>query len=73
MQTLYPQKMALTSPTFGGRSVSIVRLRTKSHGVFVSLCIGLKWNRVHYYCGHLLSYFTGPVWQMVMIVEHLVK
>jgi hypothetical protein len=27
--TLYPQKLALTSPTSGGRSVSIVRLRTK--------------------------------------------
>jgi hypothetical protein len=28
--TLYPQKLALTSPTSGGRSVSIVRLRTKA-------------------------------------------
>jgi hypothetical protein len=26
--TLYPQKLALTSPTCGGRSVGIVRLRT---------------------------------------------
>jgi hypothetical protein len=32
--TLYPQKLALTSPTSGGRSVDIVRLRTKGHGVF---------------------------------------
>jgi hypothetical protein len=31
--TLYQQKLALTSPTSGGRSVGIVRLRTKSHGV----------------------------------------
>jgi hypothetical protein len=31
--TLYPQKLALTSPTSGGRSVGIVRLRTKGHGV----------------------------------------
>jgi hypothetical protein len=30
---LYPQKLALTSLTSGGRSVGIVRLRTKSHGV----------------------------------------
>jgi hypothetical protein len=29
-----PQKLALTYPTSGGRSVGIVRLRTKSHGVF---------------------------------------
>jgi hypothetical protein len=32
--TLYPQKLALTSPTGGGHSVGIVRLRTKGHGVF---------------------------------------
>jgi hypothetical protein len=31
--TLYPQKLALTSPTSGGRSVEIVLLRTKGHGV----------------------------------------
>jgi hypothetical protein len=30
---LNPQKSALTSSTSGGRSVSTVRLRTKSHGV----------------------------------------
>jgi hypothetical protein len=28
--SLYPQKLALTSPTSGGRSVGIVRLRTKA-------------------------------------------
>ena len=27
---LYPQKLALTSPTCGGRSVGIVRVRTKA-------------------------------------------
>jgi hypothetical protein len=27
---LYPQKLALTSPTCGGRSVGIVRSRTKA-------------------------------------------
>jgi hypothetical protein len=32
--TLYPQKLALTWPTSGGRSVGIVCVRTKSHGVF---------------------------------------
>jgi hypothetical protein len=31
--TLYPQKLALTSPTSGGRWAGIVRLRTKGHGV----------------------------------------
>jgi hypothetical protein len=29
-ETLYPQKLALTSPTNGGRSVGIVHLRTKT-------------------------------------------
>jgi len=28
--TLYPQKLALTSPTGGGRSVGVVRSRTKA-------------------------------------------
>jgi hypothetical protein len=32
--TLYPQKLALTSPTSGGRSVGIVRLRTKATEFF---------------------------------------
>jgi hypothetical protein len=31
--TLYPQKLSLTSLTSGGRSVGIVRMRTTSHGV----------------------------------------
>jgi hypothetical protein len=30
--TLYPQKLTLTSPTSGDRSVGIFRLRTKGHG-----------------------------------------
>jgi hypothetical protein len=32
--TLYPQKLALSSPTSGGRSVGILRLRTTGHGFF---------------------------------------
>ena len=31
---LYPQKLALTSPTGGGRSVGIVRVRTKATELF---------------------------------------
>jgi hypothetical protein len=30
ISTLYPQKLALNSPKSGGRSVGIVRLRTKA-------------------------------------------
>jgi hypothetical protein len=36
---LYPQKLALTSPTSGGRSVGIVRPRTKA--TEFSLVLGL--------------------------------
>jgi len=32
---LYPQKLALTSPTGGGRSVGIVRSRTKATEFFL--------------------------------------
>jgi hypothetical protein len=39
LDTFYPRKLALTSPTSGGRSVGIVLLRTKSHGDFLK-----KWN-----------------------------
>jgi hypothetical protein len=32
--TLYPQKLALTSPTSGGLVIDIVRLRTKATEIF---------------------------------------
>ena len=38
---LYPQKLALTSPTGGGRSVGIVRVRTKA--TEFSLCALCKY------------------------------
>jgi len=34
---LYPQKLALTSPTGGGRSVGIVRSRTKATEIYDGL------------------------------------
>jgi hypothetical protein len=34
-EPLYLQKLARTSPTSGGRSVSIVRSRTKATGFFI--------------------------------------
>jgi hypothetical protein len=41
--TLYPQKVGITSPTSGGRSVGIVRLRTKATKVFsISLSLGMS-------------------------------
>ena len=46
---LYPKNLALTSPTGGGRSVGIVRLRTKATGFFFlparSYCKGMEVNK----------------------------
>ena len=41
---LYPQKLALTSPTGGGRSVGIVRVRTKAREFSFSL-VGRYFNQ----------------------------
>jgi len=38
---LYTQKLALTSPTGGGRSVGIVRVRTKATEISFSLVAAL--------------------------------
>ena len=47
--TLYPQKLALTSPTGGGRSVGIVRVRTKAtEFVVLFIYIYILENRVVY-------------------------
>jgi hypothetical protein len=42
--TLYPQKLALTSPTSGGRSVDIVRLRFKATGFIIIYGLLLQSN-----------------------------
>ena len=41
---LYPQKLALTSPTGGGRSVGIVRSRTKATEFSLVLVAESKWG-----------------------------
>jgi hypothetical protein len=35
--TLYPQLLALTSPTSGGRSIAIVRTRTKATELYIKI------------------------------------
>jgi hypothetical protein len=56
---LYPQRLALTWPTSGGRSVDIGRLRTKGHGV----CVGIgrsSSDRIPMSCAEEV---TGhPIW-----------
>jgi hypothetical protein len=44
--TLYPQKLALTSPTSDGRSVGIVRSRAKATEFILLRTIFLKYERV---------------------------
>ena len=48
---LYPQKLALTSPTGGGRSVGIVRSRTKATEFSLGPCVVIyfysKTNQMH--------------------------
>ena len=42
---LYPQKLALTSPTGGGRSVGIVRVRTKATEFFLLHLFTFRYRR----------------------------
>jgi hypothetical protein len=63
--TLYPQKLELTSPTSSGRSVGIVRLRTKGHGVlgfseiFHPLCPFFRRSPVSTFDLHPFSFSTA--------------
>jgi hypothetical protein len=52
---LYPQKLALTSPKSGGRSVGIVRLRTQTTEFFIKQ----EWANVSesLYCPHISKLF----------------
>jgi hypothetical protein len=60
--TLYPQKLALISPICGGRSVDIVRLRTKTtEFVFCFVYIG-------YVLSAILSKLTCFEWEAVSVV-----
>jgi hypothetical protein len=57
--TLYPQKLALTSPTSGGRSVGIVRLRTKPTEFVLFFLFGQKFLfRTRHYLWDTLSMRT---------------
>ena len=58
---LYPQKLALTSPTGGGRSVGIVRSRTKATEGFFVVC-EMTWDifvKYAYFCGVWLLPLLG--------------
>ena len=57
---LYPQKLALTSPTGGGRSVGIVRLRTKATEFFffVSVVLSSLFAQFPLFIFNLLLHFS---------------
>jgi hypothetical protein len=38
--------------------MNIVTYATEQNIHFLSM--GLEWNRIHYYCGHLLAHGTSP-------------
>jgi hypothetical protein len=62
--TLYPQKLTLTSPTSGGRSVGIVSLRTKvTEFSFCSLiyltCVLSITFRVYFFSIRVVEYYMG--------------
>jgi hypothetical protein len=59
--TLYPQKLALTSPTSGRRSVDIVRSRTKAKEC---VCFTEYWK---FYWSHLLRFFVYMLFRSIEI------
>jgi hypothetical protein len=59
--TLYPHKLALTSPTSGGRSVGIVISRTKATEFVLWGESACTWC-----VGHYLAYCTNSGWQISM-------
>jgi hypothetical protein len=73
--TLYPQKLALTSPTSGGRSVGIVRSRRPRSLVFFfslyEIKTALGWTYISH-CGREVSnfsyYSTLPSYPMLTLI-----
>jgi hypothetical protein len=55
--TLYPQKLTLTSPTSGGRSVGIVRSRTQTTEFLINMynCIFVKLYQLHSAVSYTIS------------------
>jgi hypothetical protein len=60
--TLYSQKLSLTSPTSGSCSVGIVRLRTKSHLVCLVMCRRIFSLRNHIMVPNIDSPSNGSKW-----------
>jgi hypothetical protein len=78
--TLYPQKLALTSPTSGGRSVSIVRLRIQATEFLTvsvklgkqsmkSLVIWILFRRKNIQCYCILIEFYCPMRSVIQALK----
>jgi hypothetical protein len=72
--TLYQQKSALTSPTSGGRSVGIVRLRTTATELFfLGYSIQTGWNRcacrTHETDANIYKFLVGTVGEKLISLE----
>jgi hypothetical protein len=54
--SLYPQRLALTSPTSGGRSIGIACSRTKGHGVIIVNRVSFSLNDNLFFRSEMLLY-----------------
>jgi hypothetical protein len=68
--TLYPQNLELTSPTSGGRSVSIVRWRIQATELVMlrnENSVSVQAGFVNIFCGKyiLKTWFPNPRWSLV--------
>jgi hypothetical protein len=57
--TLYPKKLALTSPTSGGRSVGIVRSRTQATEFSLALVLSYQTDHCHFFIYTKISHSKG--------------
>jgi hypothetical protein len=70
--TLYPQKLALASPTSGGRSVGRVRLRTKATELSLQNCrLSEKTTHLPFYA--VEKYKLETAWKTVKFSTHTQK
>jgi hypothetical protein len=68
--TLYPQKLALTSPTSGGRSVGIVRSPTQATEFFFIRLQSLSDHFISWECLHcFLQSFQQNAWILSPVVQ----
>ena len=69
---LYPQKLALTSPTSGGRSVGMVRSRTKATEFSFSLVSEtVKYVDLAIFSEDMLSFFKAVIVSCILLTREI--